>query len=178
MVTSWLRPYAFLKLPVLQWYLGAEWRNQPQSFFKWKLCFRTLYWNPQGSLSPSRELGTSSNCSWWMSNLSLSIVKIEGSVIYKFVRQIHWCTQNNLWTSSLESVMSSMYYEGSLRNISNIFSVTMISQSWMNKSTSIFFQLKKGPGTSYWNPLGFLISIQGVRNVLQSQEGVPDFFKK
>ena len=31
--------------------------------------------------------------------------------------------------------------------------------------------------TTRWNHFGFLISIPGVRNVLQSQEGVPDFFK-
>ena len=59
-----------------------------------------------------------------------------------------------------------MYQEGSLRNIYNISSLTLISQSGMKESTSIFFQIKVGPGTSYWNPFGFLISIQGVRNVL------------
>ena len=35
-----------------------------------------------------------------------------------FVKQIHWCTQNNLWMSSTESEISSMHLKGSIRNIS------------------------------------------------------------
>ena len=44
---------------------------------------------------------------------------------------------------------------------------------WRNWSQS-FCKLQVQSLTRHWNHFGFLISISGVRNVLQSQEGVPD----
>ena len=77
-----------------------------------------------------------------------------------FERQIHWCTQNHLWTSS------SMHQEGSIRNISvpilavqiyNFWSfVTLISLSWMKKSTPILFQMKSMVGKIKLEPIGVL----------------------
>ena len=54
-----------------------------------------------------------------MTNLSFSIVKIEKcytSNCKYFARQIHWCTQNNVWTSSLGPGTSSMYHKGFIKN--------------------------------------------------------------
>ena len=37
-----------------------------------------------------------------------------------FGRLIHWCNQNKLWPSSLESEVSLIFQEGSIRKISNL----------------------------------------------------------
>ena len=68
--------------------------------------------------------------------------KCDTSNYKYFARLIHWCTQNNFWTSSLESGMSSMYQEDNLRNISSISSYTLLSQSGIMRSTPILFQTK------------------------------------
>jgi len=101
---------------------------------------------PWGSSSPSQESGTSSTSSWWMPNLSFSIVKIERSVIHQIESILQdksiGALKNSSWISPLESGISSMCQEGSLRNIPNISSVTLISQSSKKESTPILFQIK------------------------------------
>ena len=52
-----------------------------------------------------------------------------------------------------------------------------LGAGWRNWSQS-FGKWQVWSLATYWNLFGFLISIAGVRNLLQSQEGVPDFFKK
>ena len=60
----------------------------------------------------------------------------------------------NLWTSSVESGMPSVYQEGSLWNISNISSVTLKSQSWMKETNPILFQIKNIVRDIILEPLG------------------------
>ena len=57
--------------------------------------------------------------------------------------------------------MSSMYQEDYLRNISNISSVTLLSQSWMVESTLILFQIKSM-----------------VRGTILESLGVPDLYPR
>ena len=71
-----------------------------------------------------------------------------------FEREIHWCTQNHLWTSS------SMHQEGYIRNIlvqiyfSSCRNSQPISQSWIKESTPILFHMKSMVRDITLDPLG------------------------
>ena len=86
-------------------------------------------------------------CSWWMPNSTFFNFEDRGecyklNCIY-FEWQIHWCTQNHLWTSSF------MHQEGSIKNLErlsklllSIIEHTLISLRWVKGSTWILFQIK------------------------------------
>ena len=130
-----------------------------------------------GSSSPSQESGTSSKvrkCSWWMPNLTFSILKIERRVIHQIV-----CISKDKSIGVLKITYGHhppcirKAISGTFLSRSTLAPVEIVSlylkAGWRNQPQS-FSTWKVRSETSHWIHLGFPISIPGVRNVLQSQE--------
>ena len=130
--------------------LKAGWWNQPQFFSTWKVRSETSHWIHLGfpiSIPGTRNLLQSQEVflMYAISNFFNFEDREEhytSNCMY-FERQIHWCTQKYLLTSS------SIHQESSIRNISvlilsvHIHSfwsfITLIYLSWMEESTWILF---------------------------------------
>ena len=105
---------------LLQLYIWAGSRNQLLSFFKWKVWSGRSHWNHLGfliSISGVRNVLQSQEV--FLIDAKSNFFNFEDreesytSNCMYFEREIHWCTQNHLWTSS------SMHQKGSIRNISD-----------------------------------------------------------